>query len=256
LNGTGRISIDTSQNPGTTINNVRVLSDTDPSLNQTNKPAGYHFKDGIVSYNITGIPVGGTIYVAITFPSGIPGGGKIYKVNKDGFYEFTKVSIDGNTATLALTDGGDGDHDGVADGNISDPVGVGAPTVSGDGGGGGGGCFIATAAFGSPLAAEVQVLREFRDRVLLTNAPGRGLVRAYYRHSPPLAHLIERNETLRAATRGALRPVIWWVYLALTSPALALALCGGTLVAGPITAVLLLHARRSRAANRGGRGMP
>jgi hypothetical protein len=90
----------------------------------------------------------------------------------------------------------------------------------------------------------------------LTNAPGRGLVRAYYRHSPPLAHLIERNETLRAATRGALRPVIWWVYLALASPVLALALCGGTLVAGPITTVLLLHARRSRAANRGGRVMP
>ncbi|HEX7551897.1 MAG TPA: fibronectin type III domain-containing protein, partial [Candidatus Methylomirabilis sp.] len=127
---------------------------------------------------------------------------------------------------------------------------------SGGGGGGGGGCFIATAAFGSPLAAEVQVLREFRDRVLLTNAPGRGLVRAYYRYSPPLAHMIEMNETLRAATRGALRPVIWWVYLGLASPALALALCGGTLVAGPITTLVLLRARRSRAANRGGRVMP
>jgi len=122
--------------------------------------------------------------------------------------------------------------------------------------GGSPGCFIATAAFGSPLAAEVQVLREFRDRVLLPNAPGRGLVRAYYRHSPSLAHLIERHETLRAATRGALRPVLWWVSLALASPALALALCGGTLVAGPIATVLLLHARRSRAAQRGGRGRP
>jgi hypothetical protein len=126
----------------------------------------------------------------------------------------------------------------------------------GGGGGGGGGCFIATAAFGSPLAAEVRVLREFRDRALLTNAPGQILVRIYYRLSPSLARAIAANGTLRAATRGALRPVIWWVHLALASPALALALSGGTLVASPIAAWLLLHARRSRAARRGRKVMP
>ena len=120
------------------------------------------------------------------------------------------------------------------------------PPASG-GGGGGGGCFIATAAFGSPLAAEVQILREFRDEDLLTHAPGRWLVAAYYWTSPPLARLIASNEVLRSASRITLRPVIWWAGLALESPVLAwslLILGAGGLVVVLITPLMLFQARR------------
>ena len=81
-------------------------------------------------------------------------------------------------------------------------------------------CFIATAAYGTPLAEEIEVLRQFRDEYLLTNPAGRLLVSLYYTSSPPLAHLISKYEGLRAVTRMALEPIIGFCsrIIALPSP--------------------------------------
>jgi arylsulfatase A-like enzyme len=75
-------------------------------------------------------------------------------------------------------------------------------------------CFIATAAYGSPLEPHVQWLRDVRDRYLRTTMVGRKLIRFYERHSPPLAQFISQYDALQAVTRLVLLPVIglaWWL---------------------------------------------
>jgi len=91
-------------------------------------------------------------------------------------------------------------------------------------------CFVATAAYGSPLADELHVLRHFRNGVLLKSAFGKQLVRWYYRYSPRLARIIARHDGLRMVVRGLLyvpvkmldaqaRGKPWPFYAALGGPA-------------------------------------
>jgi hypothetical protein len=69
-------------------------------------------------------------------------------------------------------------------------------------------CFIATAAYGTAMAEEVQILREFRDRYLLTNSVGQRLVDIYYSISPPIADFITEHPRLKPVVRVGLMPVV------------------------------------------------
>lgn len=69
-------------------------------------------------------------------------------------------------------------------------------------------CFIATSAFETPLATEVQILRHFRDHRLKQNPLGRRFVVFYYRHSPRIACLLDKQAWLKPAVRGLLRLLI------------------------------------------------
>jgi len=108
--------------------------------------------------------------------------------------------------------------------------------------GGGGGsssfCFIATAAYGSNMADEVITLRRFRDNVLLKSSLGRAFVRSYYSVSPPVAGYIARHDSLRAAVRLSLAPLVYGI----SHPCLAVLIFFCTM----LSAVLSFRAMRSR----------
>lgn len=69
-------------------------------------------------------------------------------------------------------------------------------------------CFIATAAFESPAAPEVDALREFRDAYLVTNRVGRLLTETYYFVSPPLARWLDGSPLARRQVRTMLRNLV------------------------------------------------
>jgi hypothetical protein len=69
-------------------------------------------------------------------------------------------------------------------------------------------CFVATAAYGSPLASEVSVLRRMRDRHLQTNALGRAFVRAYYARGAAFAEQLRAHDRLRTLVRHVLEPIV------------------------------------------------
>jgi hypothetical protein len=72
-------------------------------------------------------------------------------------------------------------------------------------------CFIATAAYGSPLAREVVLLQDFRDQHLAQHAFGEKFIQAYYRVSPPFAGQISKSKALKLLTRFLLTPVIFLI---------------------------------------------
>ncbi len=69
-------------------------------------------------------------------------------------------------------------------------------------------CFVATAAYGSPLEGRVRALRRFRDRHLRASAPGRALVSIYEAIGPSLADAIRDDDASRAFVRGLLEPIV------------------------------------------------
>jgi alpha-tubulin suppressor-like RCC1 family protein len=108
-------------------------------------------------------------------------------------------------------------------------------------------CFIATAAYGTPMAGKIEILREFRDEYLLANPLGQALVGLYYRVSPRMAEFITEHPSLKPIVRAGLVPVVAMSTVAVnTTPAEKAAIIG--------LVVLVSVALAVWAARRRGRG--
>jgi hypothetical protein len=78
-------------------------------------------------------------------------------------------------------------------------------------------CLIVTATFGSPMASEVQLVRDFRDNTIQQEYLGSRYVTAlnamYYSFSPFVARTIDQNPWVKPAMRLVLAPLLGIVVL-------------------------------------------
>jgi hypothetical protein len=132
-------------------------------------------------------------------------------------------------------------------------------------------CLIATATYGSALAPEVQLLRNFRDNSLMNTKAGSNFMIAfnslYYSVSPNVASYLHEHWVERAAMKGALYPLIGILWLtsatfnqfssyletaALVSGVLASSLIGAVYIGLPLALIearipRLLDSRKQKA---------
>jgi len=105
-------------------------------------------------------------------------------------------------------------------------------------------CVIATATYGSELSPEVQILRGFRDGVVMSTFTGSQFMKAfnawYYSFSPYLAEFISKNPTFRSITKAVLYPLLGILHLsAVVYSALGFAPELGMVVSGALASALI-----------------
>ncbi|VVB92403.1 S-layer protein [uncultured archaeon] len=95
-------------------------------------PEGANLYYGLFRFNITGVGLGGSVTLTLTFPDNLPVDTTYWKyganaTNAAPHWYIIPSTINGNTLTLTLTDGVDGDDDLAANGRIRDDSGPSIP---------------------------------------------------------------------------------------------------------------------------------
>lgn len=107
-------------------------------------------------------------------------------------------------------------------------------------------CFIATAAYDTPMAEEIQILHEFRDGYLMTNPVGQALVGVYYRVSPPIAEFINEHPSLKPIVRTGLVPAVAMSTIVVNTTPIQKGAIAGLLVMVPVIIAMWAQRRRDK----------
>ena len=123
----------------------------------------------------------------------------------DGLAVSTIINENDNIFYIGMTIEGKGEH--VIEIIDAKNIDIGSQEISN-----GGGCLIATAAFGSEMAPQVQLLREIRDNTVLQTKSGtsfmNGFNQFYYSFSPVIADYERENQVFKEAIKISLTPLL------------------------------------------------
>jgi len=197
--GTGAATLSPSSG---TIEDLKATGEGDLPPEAAATMPDIEFPHGFFSFNVTGLSPGEAVTITLELPDPVPVGTEYWKYgptpgnHTPHWYEIVMGSDNGdNIITITLQDNGLGDD--IVTGEDSMIIDQGGPAIPAEEAG----CFIATAAYGTSTAAEIDTLRLFRDEVLLESSLGSQLVEWYYQASPPVADFISKNSLLRTLVR-------------------------------------------------------
>ncbi len=163
------------------------------SVNEKSENVG-----NVTQYTLTGLENGATYIIAVSALAQAT-----YYISVTAYDSTGNPSHESNYSSEVSVPLGDSSESGLSASMTAIPEEVFAyPLLSGEG------CFIATAAYGSYDAAQVQALRDFRDQYLLTNEFGRSFVSWYYQHSPAAARYLEAHQEWKPIISALLAPLV------------------------------------------------
>jgi len=215
--------------PDVTISDQGVTDDpvSDPdTYDPTNMPSDVTYGNA-KGFHLEATGPDGSYEFSITFETPVESGFTLYKLSSWTEVPYTLVGP--NTIRVELN----------IIGGVLDPAFVLAGPA-------GSACFIATAAYGSPMAEEIQILREFRDGYLLTNPLGQAFVDFYYRTSPPIAEFITEHPSLKPIVRAGLLPAVAMSTVAVSTTPTEKAAIAGLLVLVSLAVAIWMTRRRGR----------
>ena len=97
-----------------------------------------------------------------------------------------------------------------------------------------------------PNGREIGILREFRDKYLLTNQLGKVLLKLYHKISPPIAEFITEHPSLKPIVRAWLLPAVAMSALAVNTTPVEKTAIVGLLALVPVALVAWTRRRRHR----------